>query len=184
MGTLHISKTSLDFQLQAFESINNSTDGNLSKNDIYSFLTLNDTLQNQLVTICVLNSNCEILQVKKKNNNVNIIVECISNQVKQNILWKILGFKMDKCEKRYIIMYKRILVGKIEINMLSNTFVLVAKKTYNWSVKNIHQPPKTHLTESTSMTDVLDCLCIAQNDASNENYDLKEFLKIGERHSK
>jgi hypothetical protein len=91
---------------------------------------------------------------------------------------------MDKCEKRYIIMYKRIVVGKIEINMLSNTFVLVAKKSYKWSIKNIHQSQKkTHNTEDVYMTDVLDCLCITKDDVVSD-VDLQEFLKIEERHSK
>ncbi len=43
MGTLHISKTSLDFQLQAWESMTNSIDGNISKNGLYTFLTLDKT---------------------------------------------------------------------------------------------------------------------------------------------
>ncbi len=85
-------------------------------------------------------------------------------------------------------MYKRIVVGKIEIDMLSNTFVLVAKKTYKWSVKSPPNNFHIHNKEDVSMTDVLDCLCIEKekdgDDVFITDVDLQEFLKIGERHSK
>jgi hypothetical protein len=75
-------------------------------------------------------------------------------------------------------------ISKTSLDFQLQAFVLVAKKSYKWSIKNIHQSQKkTHNTEDVYMTDVLDCLCITKDDVVSD-VDLQEFLKIGERHSK
>lgn len=150
----------------------------------YSHLTLTDSLRNPLVVLCIDNTSQEIMYIKKTNQGVQIMLESISNIVRQNILWKILGIKLDKCEKRYIIIYKHSVIGKIECNLLNSSYDLICKKKYKWIVKDIHATPKIPVNNP-PITDVLDCMCITQDD-QNKFVNFAELMQtedLDERHS-
>lgn len=139
-------------------------------------LTLDSILHEALVTIHLVkeNGNLEILNIQKQRMDVKIVCETICDEVKKHMLWRQMGIRFDKCEKRFVIMYKNKIAGSIMINYLDQTFEPTTKRSFSWVVKSIHSKNTIDNVPITYLN-MMDALCIPHSDIMN-SMELEEVM--------
>lgn len=92
-------------------------------------------------------------------NNVSYVNDVVYDNTMKNFLSNILGYKVDKCVSRYIILKNNKPVAKVFIDCLYNTIKFKCNTTYKWRALEKEDTYKIELPiDTTYMSEILDVI--------------------------